>query len=301
MSAADQVSGRWGYIVERISASHAQARRRGGLPRLYVAVWVALSSMALTYLAMFFVRPDLAEGVGRHVAALVGADSGPITASEADSVRTQAEIADLRRSIDSLQGDLSAVRKAMAAREDRDQAFAARISAIEAQRVAEQAAPLTTASINPPLPEPRERADDDVRSPRATKGKAIDVPVTEVAPPPPAPASRAPARPERPRDDHVAFGPAQVKPAASEAGGPRGIQIATGPSVDALRISWMVLSERHKEILSRFEPRFVPASGAGYRLIAGPIENTAAANKVCGDLRARRVTCGVSAFGGEPL
>jgi hypothetical protein len=292
--------------VDRNLASHANARRRGGLPRVYVAIWVALSSMALTYLAMFFVRPDLAEGVGRHVASLVGAEHAPLTASEADGVRTMAEIADLRRAIDGLQGDLGAVRSAIAAREDRDQAFAARLSAIEAQRVAEQAAPLTTASINPPTVDTRERGDDDSRQARGAKGKVVDVPVTEVTPPPPAaPAGRTPPRQERPpRDgDQVAFGPPQVKPAAEPAG-PRGIQIATGPSVDALRISWMVLSERHKEILSRFEPRFVPSTGAngpGYRLIAGPIESAAAANKVCGDLRARRVTCGVSAFSGEPL
>ncbi len=294
-----------GFIVERISASHAPARARGGLPRLYVAIWVALSSMALTYLAMFFVRPDLAEGVGRHIAAVVGADHGPMTAGEIDGVRTLAEIADLRRAIDGLQGDLSAMRTALATREDRDQAFAARLSAIEAQKVAEHSAPLTTASINPPSPDPRERADDEPRSPRAAKGRVVDVPVAEVAPPPPPPPPALPPRQERPRDsERIAFGPPQVKPATTEPAGPRGIQIATGPSVDALRISWMVLSERHKEILSRFEPRFVLSSGAsgpGYRLIAGPIENTAAANKVCGDLRARRVTCGVSAFGGEPL
>ena len=228
-------------------------------------------------------------------------------ASESDGVRTLAELADLRRVVDTLQNDLGTVRASIAGREDRDQAFAARLSAIEAQRVAEQSTPLSTASINQPS-EVRTRSDDEPPPARFTKGRTVDVPPVEIAPPTltlnPLP-ERAPTRQEKPREsERVAFGPPQVKPSAAEPAGPRGIQIATGPSVDALRISWMLLSERHKEILRRYEPRFVPstgASGPGYRLIAGPIENAAAANRVCTELRARRVTCGVSAFGGEPL
>jgi hypothetical protein len=77
--------------VERNLASHVSARRRGGLPRLYVAIWVALSSMALTYLAMFSIRPDLADGLGRHIAALAGVETGSVKA-EADGVRALAEI-----------------------------------------------------------------------------------------------------------------------------------------------------------------------------------------------------------------
>jgi hypothetical protein len=291
--------------VERNSASHAPARRRGGLPRLYVAIWVVLSSMALTYLAMFSIRPDLADGLGRHVAALAGSDGMSAKASAMDESRAMAEIAELRRIIDGLHSDLNAMRVAIAVREERDQAFAARLSAVEAQRVAEQALPLTTASINPPAPDARDRTDDEERPGRGGKGGTVDVPVVEATPPPVPLPDRAPARQERSREgERVAFGPAQVKPATIEPIGPRGIQIATGPSVDALRISWMLLSERHKEILRRYEPRFVPSVGGsarGYRLIAGPIENTTAANRVCGELRARRVTCGVSAFGGEPL
>jgi hypothetical protein len=263
--------------------------------------------MALTYLAMFSIRPDLADGLGRHIAALAGSDGITVEAGEKDELRALAEIAELRRVVDAMHGDLNAVRAAIAAREDRDRAFAARLSAIEAQRLAEQALPLTTASIDPPAPPPaaRDRADDEPRPGRVVKGRTVDGPVAEVTLPPAVPLPvPSPERHDRSRDgERVAFGPAQVKPATNEPSGPRGIQIATGPSVDALRISWMLLSERHKEILRRYEPRFVPSggSGRGYRLIAGPIENTTAANQVCGELRARRVTCGVSAFGGEPL
>lgn len=266
------------------------------MPPLYVAVWVVLSSMALTYLAMLSVRPDLADGLNQNLAALVGVEAKPADAGEAGGEKALAEIAALREELDKVQRDIGAMRSQVASREDRDQAIASRLAAIEAQKVTEQSSPLATASVGRGSEAPSRSADEAAPSRIAVEG-----PLSEPAP-------RQARGKERERDgERVAFGPVQVKPAAppaAEPASPRGIQIATGPSVDALRISWMLLAERHKEILRRYEPRFVPStagSGPAYRLIAGPIANTAAANKVCGELRARRVTCGVSAFGGEPL
>ena len=267
---------------------HAPARRRGGLPPLYVAVWVVLSSMALTFLGMQWVRPDLAESLSQNVAAAVGSEARSGTGHSSDE-RARAEIIELRRSLDALNRELNAVRHQLVAREERDQALAARLAGIEARQLVEKSAPLTTASIDriPADPAPQ---------PRGSSAPPID----------PQAVAEAPDRRERGRDDRVAAAPdaaAQAK-APPEPTGPRGVQIATGPSVDALRISWMLLAQRHGEILQRFEPRFVQStsgSGPAYRLIAGPIDNTASANKVCSELRARRVTCGVSAFSGEPL
>jgi hypothetical protein len=250
---------------------------------------VVLSSMALTYLAMLSVRPDLAHGLGDRVAALAGAEprSGETDAAAA------AEIAAVRQTLDGLQKEMASIRGRIAARAEQEQAIAARLAAIEEQRATELSLPLTTASIDRAEPEEKGGADD-------LKGRAIEGRIVEAPQAPEPPARRPPPRePER-----VTFGAPLVKPAASPPESPRGIQIATGPSVDALRISWMLLAERHKGILRNYEPRFVPStsgSGPAYRLIAGPIGSTSAANKVCGELRAKRVTCGVSAFGGEPL
>lgn len=285
--------------MERNLASHASPRRRGGLPRPYVAVWLVLSSMALTYLVMLSVRPDLAEGLGVSVATLAGVEvrsSEAASAREASDERARADIAALRNSLDGVQREVAALRAQIAAREAWDQAFAARLAAVEAQRLAEQGLPLATASVSRgPLEGPGGAGTD------ALSGRAIDSQIVEPPRPSELPARRPPPSREAER---VTFGAPQVKPATSAPEGPRGIQIATGPSVDALRISWMLLAERHKEILKNYEPRYVPStsgSGPAYRLIAGPIESTSAANRVCSELRARRVTCGVSAFGGEPL
>ncbi len=287
----------WGFIVERDAVGHATTRRRGGLPPLYVAVWVVLSSMALTYLGMLSLRPDLAESLGQQVSAVLGTEGGPVSARYASDERARAEIVELRRNLDALGSELNAMRRQVSAREERDQAVIARLAAIEAQKVAERSLPLSTASIDrAPAP-----AGDDPQRARVINPSPI-----ELQPAEPPTAASDPARRDRARDERIAAAPEppQAKAPPPEPTGPRGIQIATGPSVDALRISWMLLAQRHNEVLRKLEPRFVPSTGGtgpAYRLIAGPIESTAAANKVCSELRARRVTCGVSAFGGEPL
>jgi hypothetical protein len=247
--------------------------------------------MALTYLVTLSVRPDLAEGLGGQVAALVGVEAGAREEESAQAARDEqarTEIAALRDNLDTVQREAAALRAELAAREEQNKAFAARLAAVEAQRVAEQAAPIATASVNRgPLDGP------DALPGRAVDGRVVEAPRE----------NELPARRPTPREnERIAFGTPQVKPAVPES--PRGIQIATGPSVDALRISWMLLADRHKEILGNYEPRFVPStsgSGPAYRLIAGPIASTGAANRVCGELRSRRVTCGVAPFGGEPL
>lgn len=240
--------------------------------------------MALTYLVMLSVRPDLAEGVGDQVAALVGVEG---RSGDAGDERVRTDISALRQGVEGLQREIAALRTQIVTRDEREQAFAARLAAVEAQRMSEQGVPLATASVN--------------RGPSEGAGSAIEGQIVE-----PSRAAELPMRrPSPPREaERITFSAPQVKPAATAPETPRGIQIATGPSVDALRISWMLLADRHKEILGGYEPRFVPStsgSGPAYRLIAGPIDSTTAANRVCGELRARRVTCGVSAFGGEPL
>lgn len=273
-----------GVDVERDLANQVTPRRRNGLPRLYVALWVVLSSASLTYLALMAVRPDLAVGLGQSAAFVpeVEGQHGAVQ-DAAGNHQLQTDMAELRQGLDKVQRDLEAMRSIVVARDERDQILAARLAAIEAQKLTEPASPLSTASVtrNPALSiEDQGRSAPDTQAGRQTRAR---------------------------EGDRVAAAPVEVKTVATvpaEPTGPRGIQIATGPSVDALRISWMLLSERHKEVLKRYEPRFIASrsgSGPAYRLVVGPLENVAAATKACSELRARRVSCGVAAFGGEPL
>ena len=83
-----------------------------------------------------------------------------------------------------------------------------------------------------------------------------------------------------------------------------GIYIGSGPSVDSLRLSWSLLSDRNAESLKALEPRYttgIDANGLNYGLVAGPLRSVADAQKLCKDLAAKAVTCRVGDFTGEAL
>ncbi len=83
-----------------------------------------------------------------------------------------------------------------------------------------------------------------------------------------------------------------------------GVELASGDSVDSLRLSWALLNERHRDLLGRLAPRFVQ-SGTGtseiYRLIAGPFTSSTGARQLCTQLQAYYVPCQTSAFTGSVL
>ena len=96
--------------------------------------------------------------------------------------------------------------------------------------------------------------------------------------------------------------PANV-PANVQSGPPVGVLIATGPSLDAVRLSWQLLTETNKSVLRPFEPRYVESSGDGglFQLIAGPVASREEAARVCERLKARNARCSVTGFTGQPL
>jgi hypothetical protein len=82
------------------------------------------------------------------------------------------------------------------------------------------------------------------------------------------------------------------------------VLLASGPSVEALRLSWSLLLDRHRSLLKGLEPRTTTV-GEGERgslqLLAGPLGSPDDAARVCAQLRAKRVTCTVAAFAGQPM
>ncbi len=99
----------------------------------------------------------------------------------------------------------------------------------------------------------------------------------------------------------IVFGPAIVTP-ASEA---FAIRLETGPSLDALRLRWSVLSERHQSALRDLEPRYLAVgtpSHPSYELLAGPITSLEEASRICALLRDNMIPCSVGGqFEGEAL
>jgi hypothetical protein len=100
--------------------------------------------------------------------------------------------------------------------------------------------------------------------------------------------------------DAVDFSKVVVTPEAK----PVGVQISSGASVDSLRLSWSLLSDRHSDALRNLEPRFVARGDEAaptFDLIAGPIKSRSDAQKVCKALAAKKVPCKVGDFLGEAL
>ncbi len=86
-----------------------------------------------------------------------------------------------------------------------------------------------------------------------------------------------------------------------------GVRLGTGPSIEALRLTWSYLLENHQPTLQGLEPRYFlspaqeDAFGPTYALVAGPIGSEAQAKNVCLSLVARGMKCEISLYGGTAL
>jgi SPOR domain len=104
----------------------------------------------------------------------------------------------------------------------------------------------------------------------------------------------------KPPGEAISFGPATVKVAPK----PVGIKVSSGASVDSLRLSWSLLSEKHSDALKAMQPRYVISGdpqNPTYDLVAGPVKSKAEAKKVCKSLADQGVPCTIGAFSGDSL
>lgn len=105
----------------------------------------------------------------------------------------------------------------------------------------------------------------------------------------------------------TSFGPATITPAKPEpTTGPIGLRISNGPSLDALRLSWSLLSDRHSAQLKNLDARYAARVPEGdgdptFDLIAGPIKTPAEARRICKALAAKNIPCQVGSFNGPSL
>jgi len=106
-----------------------------------------------------------------------------------------------------------------------------------------------------------------------------------------------------PNTPRVTFGAPAISPSGS---GDHAVILGTGPSVDALRLTWALIAERGPTSVGGLQPRYMasataPAGGKAFDLLAGPLPDAAAAKRVCEDLRAQKVLCSVGKYGGSAL
>lgn len=272
------------------SASPALDKRRLPLTP-YVAIWAALALGAAGYIGWVATHPELV------------ARNQPAPSSPGESNRGQramsdalAEVKALKDSVGEVQRDVAQLKTDISSAAEHNAQLGTRLTALEekpgkASTAATAPVPASSAAGKsaeakpaPALPKILNTAPEPVKSLETGSVAASATPAVSAS------ADAAP----------IVFGPAIVKPAAK----PVGIQIATGPSVDSLRLSWSLLADRHAETLKNLEARYIvgkDAEGTTYGLVAGPMKSSSDAKRVCASLEAKSVPCKVGDFKGDTL
>lgn len=253
-------------------------------------MWVVLALAAVGYLSLVVLRPDL---LATHLPQ--GPQTGP---AEPNGTRAtaaaMAEVQELHTTVAELRNDLASVKRDIEASDARSRRLADQLAALQGLPPAE------TGSLSPPE---LRLESAPVIAPRAeikTAPAAAPVQTAKVLneTKTPAAATKAPAAIETgsvkpaPAVEAPLFETAVVKPAPKTLA----LQIASGSSLDSLRLSWNLLSETHAGSLKNLEPRYstgVDANGLVYNLMAGPVKTEAEAKKMCKDLTAKAIPCKV--------
>jgi len=255
--------------------------------RFYLFTWGLLAAGGLAYLASLAWQPELFAQLGLSDRA--EADS-PLQLAN----RALTEVGVVRRTLDEVQRDVGQVREAMAERGVQERVVEARISALEERATTAPAVAAAQAPEPPAAEKSAEKAKaDKPRKPGATPAAHVvqhrqgspDIETGSIG-------AESPT---------ITFGEPVVTPSRSSA---YGVQLAAGPSLEAVRLSWNTLLERHGAELSALQPHVVPprADGTGsYRLVAGPLPTRADADKLCNTLGVGRQGCFATSFLGQPL
>lgn len=117
--------------------------------------------------------------------------------------------------------------------------------------------------------------------------------------------TKAAAPPTGPTSQVVAFGPATVTRAPKTVETPKiGVRLATAPTLDALRLTWNAMRERHGDALKGLSPRYVKESVSStgpYALVAGPVAKSTDVLEICAGLGGEVRECALATFEGRSL
>lgn len=275
-----------------IAMGAPQPKRRHFTP--YVLIWAMLAGVSLVYLVLLATQPTL-------VARLLGAGPEIRTAQASEHERAMmeavAEVRSLRETVDRFRDDLMVLKSEVSDQAEKSGEITARLTALEAaaaadpQKVAAEKAAEKRSAAKAPKADPA--AQPQATAAAANKAQS-KLETGSVA----ASASKTP----------LTFGPAVVTPAKATApaapGKALGVQIASGDSVDSLRLSWTLMLERHGDSLRSLQPRYtVGSDGANktYDLVVGPLNSAAEANRLCRELAAQATPCSISVYSGDVL
>jgi hypothetical protein len=297
----------------------AGAQNSRGFHRIYLAGWLVVGALATSYLVLVAIKPDLRKGPNR----------ADLTPDHRILGRLADEMQSVRKTLGDVQMSVAHLRTETASLKERDSTVSARLAAIE-ERASKLAPSVVTAAVEAPAATveaqtTRPIVPKKVAAPAAPKAKQPAVQTAATAPTEPAQAGPAPAKPNLINGAATAAAaapPAKAAPAnqivtgslppvplslapppAPQEAGPVALYLGGGPSLDALRLSWSLLNERHGAVLRGTSPRIARAGadGQSFDLLAGPVKSNEEARRLCAELRARRVACTVGPLTGDTL
>jgi len=160
----------------------------------------------------------------------------------------------------------------------------------------------------PPAPEPGLRPKPVPVAVVREPGSAVGVTATPGKSPikvaPVKVATTSSAASATPPAQNVALAPAAVSRPAAEAKPAIGVRLATGQSLEALRVTWKAMRDRHPEILKGLAPRYVEQDALGsapFSLVAGPVSKPTDVLEICADLGGEARECALATFTGKKL
>jgi hypothetical protein len=233
-----------------------------------------------------------------------------------------AEVSTVQRSVGEIQRDVRQLKETVEQQETQGKVVRSRLTALE-ERATTPEVPVAAAAPTPP-PAVTQKAADKARKADTAKAHIKTTeprPTTRVittieGPKPPNEAAPAPIETGSIAQAPIVFGDAvvtaapnsivtttSVAPPTPAAPSRYAVQLGAGPSLDALRLTWSLLAERHGAALASLQPHFVAprSTGGPYRLVAGPLPSKADADKVCTEMAVGRSGCFSTTFVGEPL
>jgi hypothetical protein len=280
--------------------------------KAYLFVWGLLAAGGLTYLGSLVWQPEWLSPPPRRL---------HIAEPESDPAlrlanRAIAEVREVRRSVGDVERKLGEIRDTLDRSVTDGKVVQTRLSALEG-RASEVAPPTSqTAAATPAStalkPKAAERGPHKVvAAPKSGEPAGEGTSATRVM----AAVMAVPDQAEKPAAETapgietgsiaqvpITFGEPVVT--RSNPNNPNfAVQLGAGRSLDALKLSWSLLLDQHGDSLSPLQPRvIVPRTeGGSYRLVAGPFESRAEAERICAAMSLSRNKCFATTFAGEPL
>lgn len=238
----------------------------------YVALWIVAAGMAAAYLAYLGVNPDVIPGPAPDAGKL----QEQLAQTERHVERAVADFEPVRQTVGAMKMDVDNLKTEVQAAGDRDRMIMEKMAALEQTMTQPKVAQAPEAKTASP-PAPSKKAATAAKKPAAKTAAAA-------------------------KDRQIETG--SIKKQAAAKAAPAGVLLATGPSVDTLRLNWSILTDRHADAVKDLQPRYV-VSGKGdsrsYALVAGPLASPQKAKELCTIMAAKGLACQVSDYRGNAL